>query len=40
MNFKRKKSKSARAGCLLCKPWKAVGNSKKAKRKRDLIFWA
>lgn len=24
-NFKRKRRKNARAGCLLCKPWKANG---------------
>jgi hypothetical protein len=31
MNFKRKKPKQSRAGCLLCKPHKAMGNSKLAK---------
>ncbi|MCS0504129.1 hypothetical protein [Ancylobacter mangrovi] len=25
MNFKRKRPKSGRAGCLLCKPWKRQG---------------
>src|SRR3989344_7001664 len=30
MNHKRHKPKSSRAGCLLCKPHKALGNSKKA----------
>ena len=24
-NFKRRKPKNARAGCLLCKPWKSNG---------------
>ena len=24
-NHKRKKRKSARAGCIMCKPWKANG---------------
>ena len=28
MNHKRHKPKSARGGCLLCKPWKANGYSK------------
>ena len=28
MNHKRHKPKSARGGCLLCKPWKASGYSK------------
>lgn len=36
MNFKRGKPKSARAGCLLCKPWKVWGNRKQAKKIRDL----
>lgn len=26
MNFKRKKPKSTRAGCLMCKPWKRQGS--------------
>lgn len=42
MNFKRKKSKESRAGCLLCKPYKAMDNSQKAlsarKLKHDHIF--
>ena len=25
MNFKRKRPKSSRSGCLLCKPWKRQG---------------
>lgn len=25
MNFKRKRPKSTRAGCLMCKPWKRQG---------------
>lgn len=29
MHFKRHKPKSTRSGCLLCKPYKAFGNSKK-----------
>lgn len=33
MNFKRKRPKSARAGCLMCKPWKILGNSKHAQKK-------
>ena len=37
MNFKRKRPKSGRAGCLLCKPWKIMGNSKNAKKKQDLV---
>lgn len=36
MNFKRKKPKSARAGCLLCKPHKIMGNSSSAKTKQTL----
>ena len=31
MNFKRRKPKAVRAGCLLCKPYKIMGNSKHAK---------
>jgi len=31
MNFKRGKPKSVRAGCLLCKPHKIMGNSNRAK---------
>lgn len=38
MNFKRKRSKSARAGCLLCKPWKVMGNSKEARKPKDRVF--
>lgn len=30
MNFKRRKPKESRAGCLLCKPHKFMGNSKHA----------
>ncbi len=30
MNFKRRKAKEARSGCLLCKPHKFMGNSKHA----------
>ena len=29
VHHKRKRSKNRRAGCLLCKPWKANGNSRK-----------
>lgn len=36
MKFKRGKPKSVRAGCLLCKPWKIMGNSKQAKTIQDL----
>ncbi len=36
MNFKRHKPKSARAGCLLCKPHKAFGNSKKGSNIHEL----
>jgi hypothetical protein len=36
MKFKRGRPKSARAGCLLCKPWKIMGNSKNAKNIKDL----
>lgn len=36
MKHKRGKPKSARAGCLFCKPWKAMGNSRKAKKVNDL----
>lgn len=25
MNFKRKRPKSGRSGCLMCKPWKRQG---------------
>jgi hypothetical protein len=28
-NHKRKKPKNARAGCLMCKPWKVNGTSEK-----------
>ncbi len=31
MNHKRKRPKNSRAGCLLCKPWKANGCSGKAR---------
>lgn len=31
MNHKRKRPKNARAGCLLCKPWKANGYAGKAR---------
>lgn len=36
MNFKRNGPKQSRAGCLLCKPHKALGNSKKASSVNDL----
>lgn len=36
MNFKRRKPKSARAGCVLCKPHKIMGNSNGAKTIRKL----
>lgn len=39
MNFKRKRPKERRAGCLLCKPWKFMGNSLEAKKRQDRI-WA
>ena len=32
MNFKRKGPKETRAGCLMCKPWKFMGNRKEGKR--------
>lgn len=32
-HHKRRKPKSARSGCLLCKPWKANG-SKRSERQR------
>ena len=35
MNHKRKGLKSTRAGCLLCKPWKVMGNRKEALRYQD-----
>ncbi len=35
MNYKRKGAKSIRAGCLLCKPWKVMGNSKQALKHQD-----
>ena len=35
-NHKRKGPKATRAGCLLCKPHKAQGNSKKAKSIQEL----
>lgn len=31
MNFKRKKPKTSRSGCLLCNPQKIMGNSNGAK---------
>lgn len=31
MNHKRRRPKNARAGCLMCKPWKANGCSGKAR---------
>ena len=34
-NLKRKKAKKQRAGCLLCKPWKAMGNSMKYASKQE-----
>lgn len=36
MNHKRKGPKTTRSGCLLCKPWKAMGNSKKLLKRQDL----
>lgn len=36
MNYKRGKPKSARAGCLLCKRWKVLGNSKHALKPQQL----
>ncbi|MDZ5452876.1 hypothetical protein [Labrys sp. ZIDIC5] len=33
MNFKRKHPKSARSGCLLCKPWKRQGTCLHERRK-------
>ena len=35
MNFKRGKPKSARSGCLLCKPWKRNGCARKGKRREE-----
>jgi len=32
MNHKRGKPKASRSACLLCKPWKAMGNMKVAMR--------
>jgi len=36
MNFKRRRAKSVRAGCLLCKPHKIMGNSNSAKTMQRL----
>ena len=36
MNYKRKRSKEARAGCLICKPWKFMGNRVGAKNVQGL----
>lgn len=36
MNYKRKRPKETRSGCLMCKPWKYMGNRKEAKRIQDL----
>ena len=36
MNFKRKRPKEARAGCLMCKPWKFMGNRKEGKGIQEL----
>jgi hypothetical protein len=30
-HFKRRRPKSRRAGCLLCKPWKANGVNRRSK---------
>jgi hypothetical protein len=34
-NFKRKRPKNRRAGCLFCKPWKVNGTSSK-----DRLRWS
>ena len=31
-NFKRKRAKNQRAGCLLCKPWKTNGFARRSKK--------
>lgn len=38
MNYKRRKPKNARAGCLHCKPWKMNGakNKNRASVKRKM----
>lgn len=35
MNFKRKRPKSTRAGCLMCKPWKRQGSCLHQRSKRS-----
>jgi hypothetical protein len=41
MNHKRRRPKNRRAGCLLCKPWKANGAKDKHKaRVRASLEWA
>ncbi|OGG16083.1 hypothetical protein A3D77_02100 [Candidatus Gottesmanbacteria bacterium RIFCSPHIGHO2_02_FULL_39_11] len=40
MNFKRKGPKSIRGGCLLCKPWKIMGNSNVGKKHQDIKSYA
>lgn len=36
MNFKNKRPRKSRAGCKMCKPWKALGNSKTCKHVSEL----
>lgn len=38
MHYKRKRPKDARAGCLMCKPWKGnfLKDSEEAKRRQEL----
>jgi len=33
MHFKRKRPKSGRSGCLMCKPWKRQGSCRKHRDK-------
>lgn len=37
MNYKRKRPKSARAGCLMCKPWKHQRKSGSVKAERIAV---
>lgn len=38
MNHKRKRPKNQRAGCLMCKPWKANGAKKTHRDKRRSVL--
>lgn len=39
MNHKRRRPKNRRAGCLMCKPWKANCNKGRRRRRASSASW-